>query len=87
MKNMTNTDNQFYTAFIVADIQRRATLQNTAYSFTTARLGDIKNAYFFHDRKKAQSCASNINSSSSWMWTAGAKLTVIPVQLKRRNKR
>jgi hypothetical protein len=85
---MKNTDSsKFYTAYVVANTDYRVTLQNRAYSFNTAKLGPVATAHIFYDRKKAQSCASNVNASTGWLDLLGTRLTVVPVQLKRRNKR
>lgn len=81
---MKNNNNGFYTVYVVSNTLNGSCLTEPAYALSSASFDKIEKAYTFHDRKKAQSCASNINRRGGKM-VNGKFATVVPVTMKRRS--
>lgn len=59
----TTNNNEYYTAYIVRDSNKRRFLTRPTYSGRVRGVwGTIEESAIFYSREKAQSCASNINS-------------------------
>lgn len=59
---MSNSNGKFYTAYLVRDGNSRRFLNKRTYSGRVRGVwGLTQDAVIFYDRRKAQSCASNIN--------------------------
>ena len=85
MKNPNDPNTHYTTYYVVRDALNRRFLNKRTYSANTPnKWGAIGESFLFQDKRRAQSCASNINFTDR-NGCASTWAHVVPILLLRRN--